>query len=426
MSTSARTRIDAAAPSHADFVPAEPLGDAELAQSRPEQIVAELLRRAAEMQASDLYVLSDEGAVTAAARQWGIVRPLASFSREKGRQIISHVKALAGLDITEKRRPIDGRWIQEVGEHKYDLRINVIPTLWGEDLTMRMLGRDLRLGSFAELGMSRQNANDVRAMLEAPSGLILVSGPTGTGKTSTLYSCLRHLNNGKRKINTIEDPIEYSLSGVRQSQVFPKIGVDFSDLLRAILRQAPDVIMVGEIRDPDTTVTAVRAANSGHLVLATLHAPLASGAVQSMLALGAHPHFLASSLLGIVAQRLVRKLCTHCRAAYDVADAPHVFDEVAPLLGPKEGLHIYGPKGCDYCHGEGYFERTGIFEVMTFDPHLRRLVADSRPGRELEKEAASRGFIEFRRAALLKVAQGVTSTEEIVRAVPVEYLGIDD
>ena len=263
-------------------------------------------------------------------------------------------------------------------------------------------------------------------MLSRPSGLILVTGPTGTGKTTTLYACLEHLNVGSCKINTLEDPVEYSLDGVRQSQVNPKIGLDFSDLLRNVLRQAPDVIMVGEIRDDETAATAVRAANSGHLVLATLHAPVAASAVQSMLALGSHPYFLSSCLLGIVAQRLVRTLCDHCKVYYDISESPQTFEEIQPLLEPSEGKAIYGPSGCDECYGKGYDERTGIFEVMTFNQEIRRLIADSNSTSEIQDAAIRNGMIEFRRGALLKVAKGVTSTEEILRDVPAEYLGLED
>ena len=335
------------------------------------------------------------------------------------------IKAQAGMDIAEKRRPLDGRWIQRIANQQVDLRINIIPTLFGEDLTLRILSRETKLIELGELGMTQRNINEVRAILESPSGLILVSGPTGTGKTTTLYTCLRMLHNGRRKLNTIEDPIEYAISGIRQSQVNPKIGVEFPDLLRSILRQAPDVIMIGEIRDAETAVTAVRAANSGHLVLATLHAPIAAGAIQSLLALGVHPHFLSTSLLGIVAQRLVRKLCPHCKHEFDLTDSPQTFSEVRHLLEEGQGRVMYGPQGCERCYGDGYRDRTGVFEVMTFDRTLRHMISDGKSTREIEAKAVEQGMVEFRRAALLKVAQGVTSTEEVLRAVPVEYLGID-
>jgi len=262
-------------------------------------------------------------------------------------------------------------------------------------------------------------------LLASPGGLILVTGPAGTGKTTTLYACLQHLNTGGRMINTIEDPVEYAIAGVRQSQVNPKLGVDFADLLRNIVRHAPDVIMIGEIRDEETAETSIRAANSGHLVLATLHAPVAAGAVQSMRALGAKPYFLSSCLLGILAQRLVRVLCPECRVAYDTSEAPQMFEKIRPLLEPGLGSFIYGVGSCDTCRRQGYTGRTGIFELMTFSPPLRQMILNERPTEELEQEAVRHGMVEFHRAALLKVAQGVTTTEEILRELPAEYLGLE-
>ena len=309
---------------------------------------------------------------------------------------------------------------------KVDLRINAIPTLFGEDLTCRVLDRGSELLSLDQLGMTRNEMGNLRAILGSPSGLILVTGPTGTGKTTTLYAALQSLNDGTRKINTIEDPVEYSLPGIRQSPVLSKIGVDFSELLPNILRQAPDVIMIGEIRDEETAITAVRAANSGHLVMATLHAPVAAGAVQSMLALGVHPYFLASSLLGVVAQRLVRVLCRECRQEFDISQSPATFEDIESLLEEGEGHSIFGPGGCEKCYGSGYATRTGLFEVLTFNRDIRQLVAQGRPAKEIERAAVAAGMIEFRRGALLKVARGETSTEEMLRCVPSEYLGLEE
>ena len=192
-----------------------------------------------------------------------------------------------------------------------------------------------------ELGLSRDQLAELQNMLGSPGGLILFTGPTGSGKTATMYASLVNLNDGRRKINTIEDPVEYAIAGVRQSQINTQIDVTFSTMLRNVLRQSPDVIMVGEIRDTETAETAVRAANSGHLVLATIHAPIAAGAVQSMRGLGVHPHFLATSLLGVISQRLVRTLCEQCKVSFDLSMAPHTFDEVRPWLTPEEGHKLF-------------------------------------------------------------------------------------
>ena len=311
-----------------------------LASMEAEQAVNLLVEHAADLQASDLFFMADEKATNISIRRLGSVQRVAMVSREQGRHLISYFKAMAGMDLSETRRPTDGRWILENGDRMLDLRINCLPTLYGEDLALRLWDRRSGLRELSELGLSGAERTTLSSMLMSPSGLILVTGPTGTGKTTTLYACLQFLNDGSRKINTLEDPIEYSIEGLRQSQVNTKIGLDFSDLLTGVLRQAPDVIMIGEIRDEDTAATAVRAANSGHLVLATLHAPTAAAAVQSMLALGAHPYYLASCLLGVVAQRLIRTLCPACRMNYDISGAD-TFKEVEHLLEEGEGgIHL--------------------------------------------------------------------------------------
>ena len=248
-------------------------------------------------------------------------------------------------------------------------------------MAIRLLVGTPQVTALDQLGMSPRELNELAAMIEIPSGLILVSGPTGSGKTTTLYACLRHLNNGERKINTIEDPIEYAIPGLRQSQINPKADVGFAELLRSVLRQAPDVILIGEIRDAITAEIAVRAANSGHLVLASVHAPSAPGAVQSLLALGVNPHFLSSSLQGVIAQRLVRTLCPRCKAAFDLGDMPGTFEEVRAWLEPGEGQALHGARGCPECLQTGYSGRTGVFEVLRVTRELRRLIADGRPTR---------------------------------------------
>jgi type II secretory ATPase GspE/PulE/Tfp pilus assembly ATPase PilB-like protein len=329
------------------------------------------------------------------------------------------------MDITEKRRPMDGRWIhrRENGT-TLDLRLNSLPTIHGEDLTMRLLDRQSRLLKLDQLGMLPRDQSVLHALLNSPSGLLLVTGPTGSGKTTTLYSCLEYLNNGQRKINTIEDPVEYSLNNIRQAQVNHRLDVGFAELLRSVLRQAPDVIMVGEIRDTETADTAVRAANSGHLVLATLHAPVAAGAVPALLNLGVHPHFLASSLLGVVAQRLIRSLCVSCKSGFDLSDSISTFEDVRELLEPGQGEQIFGAVGCDKCHMTGYAGRTGVFEMMVCSAGIRELIMQRASLQEIRQRSIEEGVIEFRRSALLNVARGETSIEEVFRAIPSEYLGV--
>jgi len=397
----------------------------ELADLSPMDAINEIVRRAVEMAASDLFLLSEENALKVGVRNMGRYEQISVVSKEQGRHLLNYLKSAASIDIAERRRPQEGRWIFESEHGAVDLRINVIPSIWGEDLTARILDRKFGLRTLDAIGLARSEHNKLTAMLASPSGLLLVTGPTGTGKTTTLYACLQHLNTGTRKINTIEDPIEYALVGIRQSQVFGKLGVDFPELLRNILRQAPDVIMVGEIRDEETAHTAVRAANSGHLVLATLHSPVAASAIQSLWALGANPYFLSSSLLGIVAQRLVRQLCPKCRVAYDISESPETFAEIQSILEPGLGGFIYGPGGCDECRHQGYTGRVGVFEIMSLNRQLRKLILEARPADELQQAAIASGMVEFRRAAMLKVAQGITTTEEVLRELPAEYLGLE-
>ena len=401
------------------------LGD-ELHNMQPQQALDTIVRHAAQLNASDMFVITEEHSARIAVRRLGTVEGVAIVTREKGGQIVRAIKANGEMDIAETRRPLDGRYIHQFGDKRVDLRVNTIPTLFGEDLTARLLDRSVAMLSMDELGMDRGPLSDLMAMLSSPSGLILVTGPTGTGKTTTMYAGLHHLNQGSCKINTLEDPIEYAIGGICQSQVNAKLSVNFPELLASVLRQSPDVIMIGEIRDEETATTAVRAANSGHLVLATLHAPVAAGAIQSMLALGVHPYFLASCILGVIAQRLIRTLRQESRIGYDISIAPDTFADVQSLLGPDEGKMIYGPDPTDKNSQGGYDARTGLFEVMTFNQKLRKLVADARPSSEIEQEAIKHGMVEFRRAAMLKVARGITSTEEMLRAIPSEYLGLEE
>lgn len=392
----------------------------------PESAVEALIDFAANLGASDLFFCSDEKQISVSVRHLGVMRSISKIAGELGRRTLAHIKARAGMDIAERRRPLDGRWLTERDKGDIlDLRINTIPTMYGEDLSLRLLDRKSRLLSLESLGLLQRDYNSILSLLNNPSGLILVTGPTGAGKTTTLYACLSYLNNGQRKINTIEDPVEYAMEGVRQSQVNVRIDVDFADLLRSVLRQGPDVIMIGEIRDGPTAETAVRAANSGHMVLSTLHAPVAAGAVPSLLNLGVHPHFLASSLQGVVAQRLVRILCPVCKMSFDVGDATHTFDEVRRYLAPGQGEKFYGPTGCEKCKMLGYMGRSGVFEVMTVTSALRKLIMERVPLQVLRNKAIEEGMIEFREAALLKVALGETSIEEVFRAIPSEYLGVE-
>jgi general secretion pathway protein E len=430
----------------------------DIAGLRPESAVAALVDHAVRLGASDLFFSYNDNHVAASVRHLGIVRLVTILTTDHGRRCTSYIKAMAGMDLAEQRRPLDGRWVRDdddslpaerdrdldddddedddhqpartvppgSGVGRVDLRVSTIPTLHGEDMAIRLLVSTPQVTALDQLGMSRRELNLLTAMLDTPGGLILVSGPTGSGKTTTLYACLRHLNNGQRKIHTIEDPIEYAVGGLRQSQINLKADVGFPELLRSVLRQSPDVILIGEIRDAITAEIAIRAANSGHLVLASVHAPSASGAVQSLLGLGANAHFVSSSLQGVIAQRLVRTLCARCKVAFELDDAPRTFDEVRDWLEPGEGHGLHGARGCRDCLHTGYSGRTGVFEVLRFTRELRPLIAERRPTGELRQQAVQAGLLDLRRAALLKIARGQTSVEEVLRAIPPEDLGIDE
>jgi type II secretory ATPase GspE/PulE/Tfp pilus assembly ATPase PilB-like protein len=391
-----------------------------------ERAVERLIEHAISLRASDLFFSPNEQHLGVQVRTLGIVQPISIVPHDLGRRMTSHIKASAGMDVSEKRRPGDGRWIYDNGEEQADLRISVVPTMYGEDVALRLLDRSNKLFVIENLGMTPQQQGQVISMIDSPSGLILCTGPTGSGKTATLYASLIRLNDGKHKINTIEDPVEFAVDGLRQSQVNPQIDLTFAELLRGVLRQAPDVIMIGEVRDVETAQIAVRAANSGILVLATIHAPTAAGAIQSMKALDVHPHFLSTSLRGVIAQRLVRTVCKKCRVAFDLSDAPQTFDDVREHLGPDEGKQLYAPKGCEACGMMGYDGRTGVFEVMPVSRSIRNMIAENRPVRDVRNRAIEEGMLEFRQSALLKVARGDTSTEEVFRVIPSEHLLLDD
>lgn len=388
----------------------------------PEEAVPRLIDHAAGLHVSDLFFNTNEDRVDVGVRHLGILRYISSLSPDLGRRCISFIKTVANMNISERRRPMDGRWLyRNRSGGQLDLRVNTIPTLHGEDCTLRILDQGSNLLSLDQLGIDAHVYPELVRILKSPSGLVLVTGPTETGKSTTLYACLSHINTGDRKINTIEDPIEYSLQGIRQSQVNTTIDVTFDELLRNVLRQAPDVIMIGEIRDRETAMTAVRAAGSGHLVLSTLHAPVASAAIHSMLRLEVHPYLLSTSLLAVVSQRLLRKLCPRCKEPGEQPPAD-LFVDIKQWLKPGEGERLYEPRGCQECHMTGYTGRIGVFEVLPVSPAIRALIDDKAPVPLLRKKAVEEGMVEFRHSAMLKVGRGDTSMREITRVLPAEYL----
>jgi len=369
-----------------------------------------ILTESMRVSASDVFLSFREDCVEIAIRSMGFVRSLGQVNYELGARLMAHIKATADMDVTKAFLPQDGRtYIRLKNGTSIDLRLATLPTLYGEDMTMRLLDRR-RLIGIDEIGFHPTNFNRLHSIVNRPGGLVLVTGPTGMGKTTTLYAILKHLNDGTRKIHTIEDPIEFTLEGIHQSQVNLRRGVDFPDLLRGILRQSPDIIMVGEIRDTVTADIVVRAANSGQLVFATSHARTTVEACEAMLVLGVQPQFLASGLLGVVTQRLIRTLCPHCKI-------PLQPDEGLDLCA-SNGEQMYIPSGCSDCRHTGYIGRIAVGEVLRVTREVERMIRSGASMYQIHKRAVEEGMIDLRADAQHKLDTGLTSPDEILRAIP--------
>ena len=387
----------------------------------PEKGVDRLIERAIELRASDLFIVTNEQHVAVQVRLRGQIEQFCILDDEQGKRYIARIRHEAGMDVSDHRRPHDGRWIYTADHKTVDLRINVVPTLHGEDMGVRLLDRDTDLMSLERVGMTARQLDLYRPMLEQPGGMILFTGPTGSGKTVTLYASLAHLNDGHRKVHTIEYPIEYAVEGLRQSQVSPGIELGPNELMRGVLRQAPDAVMIGEIRDDQIAHTAVWAANSGVLVLSTIHAPGAAGAAQSLRGFGISAPFVANSLRASVSQRLLRTLCPACHEVDDGGhgkDVQQMMEEIKTFLPRANITARYRARGCETCNHTGYAGCTAIFEVMSISDALREMIIDGCSVREIHTRATVEGMLTLRQAALLKVAQGRTTMEEVRRVVP--------
>jgi general secretion pathway protein E len=372
-----------------------------------------LVRDAFDAGASDIHLEADRGGLTARFRMDGVLAPAPEAPAELHQAIVSRIKLLAELDISERRRPQDGRIRVRLESRELDLRVSTVPTMFGESVVLRLLDRGGRPVQLGELGMPADVREGMEALAQKAYGMILVTGPTGSGKTTTLYAALALRQAAAEKIVTVEDPVEYQLPGVTQVPVHRQAGVTFGAVLRSILRQDPDVIMVGEMRDPETAEIAVQAAMTGHLVLSTLHTNDAVGALPRLLDLGI-PDYLASSTVdGILAQRLVRRVCDRCRETYQ---PPH--DMVRRLAGgdPPPASFVRGA-GCAACRGTGYRGRTGIFELLVLDDPLREAIARRAPRAELRALARQSGMRPMRAHAWQRVREGATTVEEVLRVV---------
>lgn len=380
------------------------------------RLVNQLIREAVIDQASDIHIEPGDKSIRIRYRVDGVLHEVMQLPLSVKAGIISRVKIMAEMNIAERRRPQDGRISIVVNGRGIDLRVATLPTPTGESIVIRVLNHDMEVLTLEDLGMADRHLRKMELFLARPYGAILVSGPTGSGKSTTLYAGLTRINAPTRKILTIEDPIEYQIPGITQMSVNPVIGLTFARMLRTVLRSDPDVVMVGEIRDAETAEIAIRAALTGHLMLSSIHTNDAPSALTRLVDMEVAPYVTSSALVGVVAQRLARRLCTACRKRIKISD------DVARAAGFSEeeiaaGLKLWGPKGCEECTGTGYRGRIGLFEIMAMDEELERLFLRKAPSEQLREAALGAGMVSLRRDALDKVAAGITSLEEIDRVV---------
>lgn len=367
-------------------------------------IIAEAVRAGA----SDIHLEPFETTLTVRMRVDGVLREALSLNPRITPLLVSRIKVMARLDIAEKRVPQDGRIPLALGGKSLDVRVSTLPSRAGERVVLRILDKDQAELRLDQLGMAPHALEAFRDALREPNGIILVTGPTGSGKTTSLYAGLSLLNDSTRNILTVEDPVEYAIDGIGQTQVNVKVGMTFAAGLRAILRQDPDVVMVGEVRDVETAGIAVQASLTGHLVLSTVHTNDAAGAITRLRDMGIEPFLLASTLRLIVAQRLVRRLCGHCRRS-EIADKT-----TAQTAGIKAGQTVWRPQGCSHCNQTGYVGRVGLYEVIRVDDQVRRLIA-AEAGEEAISAVAFAGAETLTQRARALVLEGVTSVEEALR-----------
>ncbi len=384
-----------------------------------------LLTQAIKQDASDIHVETYEEKIVIRFRIDGILRVVLEPQRALAPLVISRIKVMAKLDIAEKRLPQDGRIGLRIAGREVDLRVSTMPTTYGERIVMRILDKQTSKLDLAQLGMSKKTLIKIYKLLENPYGIILVTGPTGSGKTTTLYSMLTVLNKNTRNILTVEDPVEYNLPGIGQTQVNTKVDMTFAKGLRAILRQDPDIVMVGEIRDLETVEVSIQASLTGHLVLSTLHTNTAIGAITRLRDMGVEPFLLASSVLGVLAQRLVRLLCRHCMISLQADAATCELLGVDPQTPPiinypgNHNLSDAVKYSCEYCGSTGFSGREGIYDLVVIDEKVRSLIHDGASEHELEKEVRKTSP-SMSSDGIKKVLAGLTSIEEVLRVINIE------
>lgn len=375
------------------------------------RLVNSVLENAVRSGASDVHIEPDQDRMRVRVRVDGILQEALATSLKTHGAVTSRIKVMAGLNISEKRVPQDGRIMITVDKRDIDLRVSTMPTTYGEKIVMRILDRANFMVGKENLGFGPGDIEKFNRLVNKPHGIILVTGPTGSGKTTTLYSMLAELNDNKKNIITLEDPVEFDMKGINQTQINIRAGLTFAAGLRAILRQDPDIVMVGEIRDSETAEIAARAALTGHLVLSTLHTNDAPGAVARLVDMRVEPYLISSSLIGVVAQRLVRKVCPECKKQFAAGER-----EKRILRHPLDKpLTLAGGTGCDYCNQTGYKGRTGVFEIMEVGKEHRLLIDKGSPAGELRDTAIKLGMVPLWKDARQKVLNGITTLEEMLR-----------
>ena len=376
-------------------------------------LVNKIIEQAVNERASDIHIEALEDSVRVRFRIDGVMQEMMRYEKELLNAIVARIKIISGMNISEKRAPQDGRMTQRFDRVEYDIRVSSLPTTFGEKIVMRLASKSALTRDKSELGFPEVEMRRFDHLVHQPHGIILVTGPTGSGKSTTLYTVLSELNEGSVNIVTVEDPVEADVDGINQVQVNEKAGLTFASALRSILRQDPDIIMIGEIRDEETASIAVKAAITGHLVVSTLHTNSAASTVTRLADMGLEPYLIADSTVGIIAQRLVRRLCPKCKRQRMITD-----EDKRRLRIRGEGTQpIYEPggQGCAFCNGTGYRGRIGVYEIMTVSPEVRKVIAAGGGADEIQKVALSEGMTTLRIGAAKLVLQGVTSIAEVER-----------
>ncbi len=375
------------------------------------RLVNSVLFQAVRQRASDIHFESFERGLVVRYRIDGVLYPVLTPPKHLQASIIARLKIMAGLNIAEKRLPQDGRFAIRTAGKDIDLRVSVLPTSHGERVVLRLLEKENRLLNLSEMGFSKERLAVIHQLIQLAHGIILVTGPTGSGKTTTLYAALSHINAPDKNIITVEDPVEYQLLGVGQMQVNPKINLSFAAGLRSILRQDPDVIMIGEIRDRETAEIAIHASLTGHLVFSTLHTNDAASAPTRLIDMGIEPFLVASSVVAVLAQRLLRRICPDCKHPYTPSE-----EELSRLdMAPGSNITLYRGAGCAACSQTGYRGRTGIFELMVLDDEIRRLIGSKADSTAIKHAATARGMVTLKQEGAERVLQGHTTLEEVMR-----------